>query len=60
MHKRKETTPVLYLLRPDCLPLIISNLTNQTNLECLVFHKIPLSLDSGAQMRWDKDHSTDY
>ena len=42
------------------LSLNTSNLTNQTNLECTVFLKIPLSLDLGAQMRWDKDHSVDY
>ena len=34
-----------------------SNLTNQTNLECIDFLKIPLSLDWSAQMRWDKDHN---
>ena len=38
----------------------LSNLTNQTNLECMVFLKIPLSLDWSAQMRWDKDHSVEY
>ena len=37
-----------------------SNLTNQTNLECIVFLKIPLSLDWSAQMRWDKDQNIDY
>ena len=37
-----------------------SNLTNQTNLECIDFLKIPLSLDWSAQMRWDKDHNIDY
>ena len=37
-----------------------SNLTNQTNLECIDFLKIPLSLDWSAQMRWDKDHKKIY
>ena len=42
------------------LSLNISNLTNQTNLKCIAFLKIPLSLDWSAQMRWDKDHNIDY
>ena len=42
------------------LSLNTSNLTNQTNLECIVFLKIPLSLDRSAQMIWDKDHNLDY
>ena len=42
------------------LSLNTSIFTNQTNLECIVFLKIPLSLDWGAQMRWDKDHNIDY
>ena len=42
------------------LSLNTSNLKNQPNLECIVFLKITLSLDLGAQMRWDKDHSVDY
>ena len=40
------------------IPVVISQ--NQTNLECIVFLKIPLSLDWSAQMRWDKDHGVDY
>ena len=42
------------------LSLNTSNLTNQTNLECIVFLKIPMSLDWSAQMKWDKDHIVDY
>ena len=42
------------------LSLNTSNFTNQTNFECTVFLKIPLSLDWSAQMRWDKDHNIDY
>ena len=65
-----------YAILSQCIPLLCgramrrvislylssntSNLTNQTNLECIVFLKIPLSLDWSAQMRWDKDHNIDY
>ena len=42
------------------LSLNTSNFTNQTNLEFIVFLKIPLSLAWSAQMRWDKDHNIDY
>ena len=51
---------ILFFIFASCHPLKTSNLTNQTNLECIVFLKIPLSLDWSAQMRWNKDHSVDY
>ena len=49
-----------FLIFASCEPLNTSNLTNQTNLECIVFLKIPPSLDWSAQMRLGKDHNIDY
>ena len=58
-----HTSPLRCIILPAgivYLSLYTRNLTNQTNLECILFLQTPLSLDWSAQMRWDKDHSVDY